>query len=168
MIFRNFCLICSNSQNPSVQQRQTELNPPWVWFSFLYWDDIKFLVYILQECFSSDSLEIITAGSNALKTHLCSLSKSQLEIWLVYILDAMISIPSNRINSALNMWNLGVLNILHSCMNFPAYSIENENILGWGNDEIVFHGKEILWDLSNETIDLSQETKLKVRFKNVH
>lgn len=161
IIIRNFGAVCSPIESSILQMG--ELKPHWIWYIFSQPSN-RDLILLLQTCFISEIPEILFACSSAFKTYLGALDRKSLENWLVLVLDALICIPVSHSNSFINMWNFGVLNVLHSLLHFPKYSIKNEEILGWNADEFTLLGKEVLWNWSAEIKFFDKELRSKVSY----
>ena len=160
IIIRNFGAVFSTMESNILQME--ELKPSWIWYIFSQPGNINGLISLLQKCFASESPDVLFATSSAFKSYLGILDRKWLEIWLISVLDAILSIPGSQTKSIINMWNFGVLNVFHSYIIFPKYSLKNEEILGWSTDECILLGKEIMWNWSVKNNLLNDDTKSKV------
>jgi hypothetical protein len=146
IVIRNLTAVCS--QVDSIKRRRV-LTSSWIWHTLALPNSINNVVNLIQEFLVGQSPNILFAGSSAFKTYLGSQNREALESGLISLLDVLICIPSDQIPSVMNMWNYGVLNILHSLLYYPKYSVKHDEILGWSRDEGVCLAKEIIWNSSS-------------------
>lgn len=159
IFIRNIAAVCSKTEFSAI--RKNQLTTAWIWYAFCLPYSTNKVITLLQDCFRTQSPDILFAGSSALKTYLGGKKREAIESFLINVLDALICISSEQNESVINMWNYGVLNVLHSLVNYPKYTLEYDDILGWSRDEATFLGKEIIWNFSAYD-DFSEDFKSKV------